>query len=86
MRRAQARRLAVGMGGGRKSLFTPPARVNVTASNAYDPLRPRVLGIYGGKLTAWRATAGQVMEKIETSLPRRRPRAATEELMLRRSV
>ncbi len=48
--------------------------------------RPRVLGIYGGKLTAWRATAEQVMEKIETSLPRRRSRASTEDLPLRRSL
>ena len=47
--------------------------------------RPRVLGINGGKLTAWRATAEQVMEKIETSLPRRRSRASTEDLPLRRS-
>ena len=47
--------------------------------------RPRILSIYGGKLTAWRATAEQVMERIETSLPRRRRRADTEELPLRRS-
>ena len=46
--------------------------------------RPRILSIYGGKLTAWRATAAQVMERIETSLPRRRRRASTEELPLRR--
>jgi glycerol-3-phosphate dehydrogenase len=48
------------------------------------PSQPRVLGIYGGKLTAWRATAEQVMEKIETSLPRRRRRTGTEDLVLRR--
>jgi glycerol-3-phosphate dehydrogenase len=47
--------------------------------------RPRFLSIYGGKLTAWRATAEQVMERIETSLPRRRSRASTEDLPLRRS-
>ena len=46
--------------------------------------QPRVLGIYGGKLTAWRATAEQVMDKIETSLPRRRRRTGTEDLVLRR--
>ena len=50
------------------------------------PSHPRVLGIYGGKLTAWRATAEQVMDKIETSLPRRRRRVGTAELELRRSV
>jgi glycerol-3-phosphate dehydrogenase len=47
--------------------------------------RPRILSIYGGKLTAWRATAEQVMERIETSLPRRRSRTSTEDLPLRRS-
>jgi glycerol-3-phosphate dehydrogenase len=47
--------------------------------------RPRFLSIYGGKLTAWRATAEQVMERIETSLPRRRSRASTEDLPLRRT-
>ena len=46
--------------------------------------RPRILGIYGGKLTAWRATAAQVMERIETSLPRHRHRVNTEELPLRK--
>jgi len=46
--------------------------------------RPRILSIYGGKLTAWRATAEQVMERIEASLPRRRSRASTQELPLRR--
>jgi glycerol-3-phosphate dehydrogenase len=30
---------------------------------------PRVLGIYGGKLTGWRATAAQVMKRIAPSLP-----------------
>ena len=48
--------------------------------------RPRVMAIYGGKLTAWRATAEQVMEKIETSLPRSRNRVSTEDLPLRRST
>jgi glycerol-3-phosphate dehydrogenase len=30
---------------------------------------PRVLSIYGGKLTAYRATAEKVLEKISRSLP-----------------
>ena len=30
---------------------------------------PRVLGIYGGKLTGWRAAAAHVMQRIGTSLP-----------------
>ena len=32
-------------------------------------VRPRVLGIYGGKLTGWRAAAAHVMERISPSLP-----------------
>jgi glycerol-3-phosphate dehydrogenase len=49
-----------------------------------DP-RPRVLGIYGGKLTGWRATASQVLSRIEPSLGPRARRAATDELPLRRT-
>ncbi len=49
-------------------------------------VRPRVLGIFGGKLTGWRATAEQVMNRIGPSLPARRQRVATEELILRRSI
>jgi len=47
-----------------------------------DP-RPRVLGIYGGKLTGWRAAAEQVLERIRTSLDARPRRAATDRLILR---
>lgn len=39
--------------------------------------RPRVLSIYGGKLTGWRATAERAMRRIAGSLPARRPRADT---------
>lgn len=48
-----------------------------------DPL-PRVLGIYGGKLTGWRATAAQVLERVRPSLGLKPRRAATDELVLRR--
>ena len=48
--------------------------------------RPRVLGIFGGKLTGWRATAEQVMNRIGPSLPTVPRRGATEELILRRST
>jgi glycerol-3-phosphate dehydrogenase len=34
-----------------------------------DPY-PRVLGIYGGKLTGWRAAAGHVLERIQRVLRR----------------
>jgi glycerol-3-phosphate dehydrogenase len=48
-----------------------------------DP-RPRVLGIYGGKLTGWRAAAEHVMGRISPSLPTGVRRAATDQLILRR--
>ncbi len=47
-------------------------------------LKPRVLGIYGGKLTGWRAAAAHVLERIGTSLPARPRRAETDQLILRR--
>jgi glycerol-3-phosphate dehydrogenase len=46
--------------------------------------KPRVLGIYGGKLTGWRAAAAHVLERISSSLPAAARRAATDQLILRR--
>jgi glycerol-3-phosphate dehydrogenase len=45
---------------------------------------PRVLGIYGGKLTGWRAAAAHVLDRISTSLPACPRLAATDQLILRR--
>ena len=45
---------------------------------------PRVLCIYGGKLTGWRAAATHVMQRINSSLPARVRQAATDQLILRR--
>jgi glycerol-3-phosphate dehydrogenase len=50
-----------------------------------DP-RPRVLGIYGGKLTGWRAAAEHVMGRISPSLPAGIRRAATDQMILRRPI
>jgi glycerol-3-phosphate dehydrogenase len=47
-----------------------------------DPC-PRVLGIYGGKLTGWRAAAAHVLAVLGPSLPVRAARAATAQLQLR---
>jgi glycerol-3-phosphate dehydrogenase len=44
--------------------------------------RPRVLSIYGGKLTAYRATAEKVMRRLAPSLPARPARASTRTLPL----
>ncbi len=48
--------------------------------------KPRVLGIYGGKLTGWRAAAAHVLERISPSLPAAQRRAATDQLILRRPI
>jgi glycerol-3-phosphate dehydrogenase len=45
--------------------------------------RPRVLSIYGGKLTTWRAVAARALAQLAASLPERRPRARTDQLPLR---
>ncbi|HEX4152686.1 MAG TPA: FAD-dependent oxidoreductase [Steroidobacteraceae bacterium] len=50
-----------------------------------DP-HPRVLGIYGGKLTGWRAAAAQVLDRIGPSLAAKPRRASTDELVLRRAT
>jgi glycerol-3-phosphate dehydrogenase len=59
-------------------------RSRETIITADRDVRPRVLGIYGGKLTGWRAAAAHVMERIGPSLPAGIRRAATEQLNLRR--
>lgn len=45
-------------------------------------LRPRVLSIYGGKLTTWRAVSSRAMRMLSASLPQRAPRARTDQLPL----
>ena len=44
--------------------------------------RPRVLTVYGGKLTTYRATAEKVLERIAVSLPDRKRQADTRALPL----
>jgi glycerol-3-phosphate dehydrogenase len=43
---------------------------------------PRMITLYGGKLTAYRSTAERVMKLAQRSLPARRPRADTRTLPL----
>lgn len=45
--------------------------------------RPRLLTIYGGKLTSYRATAARVLRRLRPSLPARRARADTRTLKLK---
>lgn len=47
---------------------------------------PRVLGIYGGKLTGWRAAAEHVLERVQPSLGKSRRQASTDQLVLRRAL
>ena len=44
--------------------------------------RPRMLSIYGGKLTTWRAVSARVLAQIAPSLPSRTARARTDQLEL----
>jgi len=48
-----------------------------------NPQQPRLVTVYGGKLTGYRATAGKVMKILQSTLPARQPLANTAELMLR---
>jgi glycerol-3-phosphate dehydrogenase len=61
-------------------------RSRETIFTADRDTHPRVLGIYGGKLTGWRAAAEHVLKRISPSLPPRPRRAATDELVLRRAL
>ena len=45
---------------------------------------PRVVSILGGKLTAYRATAEKLVERVRHYLPKRQPQADTRELRLPR--
>jgi len=44
--------------------------------------RPRMLSIYGGKLTTWRAVSARALRMIAASLPQRRAPARTDQLEL----
>ena len=45
-----------------------------------DPTRPRVVSIYGGKLTSYRATAEKLLRRIKNVLPETTPVADTRSL------
>lgn len=47
-----------------------------------NPRQPRVLSIFGGKLTGYRATAEKVIDKLRPTLPSRTSVARTDELPL----
>jgi glycerol-3-phosphate dehydrogenase len=47
-----------------------------------NEVQPRVISVFGGKLTAYRATAAKVLHRLETTLQPRTPRADTRSLKL----
>ena len=57
-------------------------RPRETLLHTNDPQRPTLLTIYGGKLTAYRATAQKVMQRLAASLPESRVRVDTATLRL----
>jgi glycerol-3-phosphate dehydrogenase len=59
------------------------ARSRETRFEMDNPRRPRVLAIYGGKLTGYRATAQRVMRLLHRTLPSRKPVANTARLGLK---
>jgi glycerol-3-phosphate dehydrogenase len=58
------------------------ARSRETVLAPDRPRRPRLLTIYGGKLTAYRATAAAVLQRLQPSLPGRKAVARTSHLVL----
>lgn len=64
---------------------TLSARSRETRLVTDDAGRPRVVAIYGGKLTSYRATAQRVMRLLQRTLPERTPVADTARLGLRPS-
>ncbi len=44
--------------------------------------QPRLISIYGGKLTTWRSTAEKVIQRLAASLPARSTRVRTDQLNL----
>lgn len=58
------------------------SRETMLHCDSRDSRRPRLVSIYGGKLTTYRATAEKVMRLIATALPERKPRADTKRLPL----
>lgn len=65
---------------GRGSAFR---RSRETRFHVDDASRPRMVGIFGGKLTTWRATARKALAKLGPALPEVRPRQDLEKVVLR---
>ncbi|MBF0245233.1 MAG: FAD-dependent oxidoreductase [Planctomycetes bacterium] len=66
-----------------RSQAGPFGRSRETRLQVDGPPLSRVVSVYGGKLTAYRATAAKVLRLLVPSLPQRSPRADTRELILK---
>lgn len=58
------------------------ARPRDTLIIASDDNNPRLLSLYGGKLTAYRAVAGRVVRKLSVVLPKKKNTVSTRDLPL----
>lgn len=65
--------------GGREDAFNKSRETYYLEDN---PDRPRLVSIYGGKLTSYRAAADRLLVSIRKTLPRAAPVADTRKLML----
>jgi glycerol-3-phosphate dehydrogenase len=61
---------------------TPFERSREIRLSMDNPERPRVVSIYGGKLTGYRLTAEKIMRHLQRTLPARKPVADTASLKL----
>ncbi len=66
-----------------RSRDAPQDRSRETVLSVDDPGRPHYVGIYGGKLTTYRATAQSVIRRLRSVLPDREPVADTRSIVLR---
>jgi glycerol-3-phosphate dehydrogenase len=66
-----------------ESEHTSFMRSRETRLPADDPRQPRLVSIYGGKLTGYRATARKVMRLLHRTLPHRKALARTSRLQLK---
>jgi len=63
---------------------TDHGRTRDTFIHVDNPTQPRVLTVYGGKLTAYRITAERVMKQLKKHLPYRDQKANVTEIELKR--
>ena len=58
------------------------SRSRETILTTFPEKNPRLLSIYGGKLTSYHSTAEKIMNRISNALPRREKIADVEKIML----